>query len=33
MAEATKQNVLKIIEGMPDDASMEDIIYELYCSR
>ena len=30
MAEATKRDVLKIIEGMPDDASIEDIMYELY---
>ena len=28
--EATKQDILKLIERMPDDASVEDIIYELY---
>lgn len=30
MASNTKQAVLKIIEQMPDDASLEDIIYEVY---
>jgi predicted transcriptional regulator len=30
MARPTKQDVLRIIEGMPDDASLEDILYELY---
>jgi predicted transcriptional regulator len=30
MAEAAKQEVLKMIEGMPDNASIEDIMYELY---
>ena len=30
MAEATKQDILKIIEGMPDDVSLEDVMYELY---
>ena len=30
MAEATKQDVLRIIESMPDDASLDDILYELY---
>ena len=30
MAEAMKQDVLRIIEGMPDDSSLDDILYELY---
>jgi len=30
MAEAVKKEVLKMIERMPDDASIEDIMYELY---
>jgi hypothetical protein len=28
--EATKQDVLKLIENMPDDASLQDILYEIY---
>lgn len=30
MAEATKKDILKMIERMPDDASIEDVMYELY---
>ena len=30
MAEVTKQQVLEIIEALPDDSSLEDIMYELY---
>jgi predicted transcriptional regulator len=30
LAEATKQDVLRIIEKMPEDASIVDIMYELY---
>ena len=30
MAGQIKQAALKIIESMPDDASLEDIMYELY---
>jgi predicted transcriptional regulator len=26
----TKQDVLEIVESMPDDATIEDIMYELY---
>ncbi len=30
MATSTKQAALRMIERMPDDASLEDIMYELY---
>ena len=30
MASNTKQEALKLIERLPDDASLEDIMYELY---
>jgi hypothetical protein len=30
MAEGAKGEVLKIIQTMPEDASLEDIFYELY---
>lgn len=30
MAGRSKQTALKIISRMPDDASLEDIMYELY---
>ena len=30
MASSTKQVALKIIEHMPDDASLEEVMYELY---
>ena len=30
MSGQSKQTTLKIIEGMPEDASLEDIMYELY---
>ena len=30
MAETTKVEVMKLLERMPDDASLEDIMYELY---
>jgi predicted transcriptional regulator len=31
MAEATtKQEIIEMIKRMPDDASLEDILYELY---
>jgi predicted transcriptional regulator len=30
MSESTKQQVLEIVQRMPDDASLEDIMYELY---
>lgn len=30
MANASKQAVLRMIERMPDKASVEDIMYELY---
>ncbi len=30
MALNTKQTAMRIIERMPDDASLEDIMYELY---
>jgi len=30
MAGRNKQTALKIISRMPDDASLEDIMYELY---
>ena len=30
MAASTKQEALRIIQRMPDDASLEDVMYELY---
>jgi predicted transcriptional regulator len=30
MAEGSKQTALRIIEAMPEDVSLEDIMYELY---
>jgi hypothetical protein len=30
MTDSTKSEVLKMIERMPDDASLEDIMYALY---
>jgi predicted transcriptional regulator len=30
MAESVKQEALHIIERMPDESSLEDIMYELY---
>lgn len=30
MAISTKRTALRVIERMPDDASLEDIMYELY---
>lgn len=30
MTESNKQTALKIIEQMPEDASLEDIMYRLY---
>jgi predicted transcriptional regulator len=30
MPESTKVEALKLIEQMPDDVSLEDILYELY---
>ena len=30
MANSTKQVALKLIENLPDDASLEEVMYELY---
>lgn len=30
MSGNSKRTVLRIVEGMPEDASLEDIMYELY---
>ncbi|HLF78134.1 MAG TPA: hypothetical protein VJB57_11670 [Dehalococcoidia bacterium] len=30
MAEVSKRDVIKLIEDMPENASLEDILYELY---
>jgi predicted transcriptional regulator len=30
MSETQKEAALKLIENLPDDASLEDIMYELY---
>ena len=30
MAETTKDEVIRFIERMPDDSSLDDIMYELY---
>ena len=34
MAETTKEKAIELIQRLPDDVSLEDIMYELYfCAR
>jgi predicted transcriptional regulator len=33
MAESKKQQILKVIQNMPDDVSEEDVMYAMYIRR